>query len=129
MKKILISLIVITIIFSCSEKVDEKIIGNWTVESRFYQATYLITSLGGNTVGKVMNYDDGTTRYRWEGQNPKYIFKNLKSKKGRLVDAVSGATTKNSKPNLEIKVMHEDTLNVITYFKNHSISEKWIRKK
>ena len=125
----MIVIVAISLLLSCSEKVDETIKGNWKVENRFYEATYLVTSLGGKIVAKVLRYDDGTTKYHWDGNNPKYVFKNLKSKDGRLVDAVTGATTKNSKPNMEIKVLHEDTLNVITFFKNHSISEKWTRKK
>jgi len=124
-----ITIIICVACISCHETVDKLILDDWIVKTRFYQATYQIIEQEGKIVGRILNYDDGTTQYSWDNEHPKYIFQNLKAKDGKLIDAVSGATTKTDKYQIEIQIKDKDTLHTISSFHNHSISEQWIRKK
>ncbi|MEX0273660.1 MAG: hypothetical protein AB3N16_04705 [Flavobacteriaceae bacterium] len=97
--------------------------------SRFHKATYRIANIDGKVVGKVMGYDDGTTRYHWSSDQPLYIFQDLETGNGIFVDGFSGATTQSGGNKIEIKVIHTDSLHVEFHFNDHPMSEIWTRKK
>lgn len=128
MKKLIIAIIVLSYC-ACGEPVNPDVFGTWSAENRYYKADYQIREVGGKVVGEIIKYNDGTTRYKWEDDNPKYVFQNLKSKDGLLVDAISGASTKAENKNLELRMLHQDTIDATIFINNHPTSESWIRIK
>ncbi len=129
MKKWSLIMLLCLSFLSCMDKKDLRILGDWRVNNRFYQASYQIANTNGKLVGKVMQYNDGTTKYQWDNKNPRYLFKNLTSKDGVFVDGYSGATMKTDGFKIQIQVLHEDTLNTTLFTNHHPTSEIWIRKK
>lgn len=123
-------IILITIIgVSCHHHPDD-LIGVWTVQSKFYSGTYQIKEDGKKLSGVVLYYNDGTSKYTYNEEKPYYIFTGLKKDNGIYIDAVTGATSSNEKPQtLEIQKIHLDTLEVTTYIRNKPLKEIWIRKK
>lgn len=119
----------ILVLASCGSYVDERIFGEWQSISKFHHIDYQIIKEEGKIKAKILSYNDGTTTYEWSLENPKYAFQNLKQEGDILVDAISGATSKELKKNMSVEVLNIDTLNIITYINNHPVPELWVRKK
>ena len=128
LKQLLIALSIASV--SCSSN-DTSLEGEWTVDSPFYTATYAILPTAEGYTAQVMSYNDGTTHYTNNKQTPQYLFTNLVAKGEVYVDGSTGATSaqKETFPNIEIKKIHEDTLQATSYSMNQAIKEFWIRKK
>ena len=122
--KYIITVSILISLFACRQKVDNTIFGTWHFQSKYYTGTFKIIEEQNTIKGQVLNYDDGTSKYKWNDENPKYIFQNLKYKNNQFIDGISGATKKASmSPAITIKILHQDTLEVVN---NYSV-EKWIR--
>jgi hypothetical protein len=121
--------IVLTIgLFSCESKSNE-LLGIWELESPFYKAVYRIIDNGDSVKTQILFYDDDTYRYRFNGQNLKYQFQNIKEKEGYFVDAVSGATENADEiEESKLEFLNADTLLVTTYKMKKTITEKWGRR-
>lgn len=117
-------------IYGCS-RIDERIYGDWCTTSNYYRACYNISRVNDKIVGKVLTYDDGTSNYSFNKENPKYVFKQLIYRNEKFADGVSGATsTKEESATTTIKVINLDSIEVQTKLsKNHTTKEIWIRKK
>lgn len=115
------------LIFSCTTKIDDRIFGEWNVQSNFYRATYRIEKQSSKIVGKVLYYNDDTTVLHETGTDKDIFLKNLKFKENKFVDAVSGATKTNKKA-ITIEVKHKDTLEVTSYVMHKPLVEIWTRK-
>lgn len=113
---------------ACTSKSDDRILGIWEVQSKFYRATYKIEKKGKKLVGRILYYNDDTTVLRETGTDKDIFLTNLTYKKGAYVDAISGAT-KTQKESLTIKIRHKDTLEVKTYIMHKPLIEFWTRKK
>lgn len=113
---------------ACTSKIDDRILGTWEVQSKFYRATYKIEKKSKKLVGKILYYNDDTTIIRETGTDKDIFLTNLTYKKGTYIDAVSGAT-KTQKESLTIKIRHKDTLEVKTYIMHKPLIEFWTRKK
>lgn len=121
-------LILIISLCSCYRQYND-IKGEWKVNSKFYHATYQIIEEDDNLNGLVLYYNDGTTKYTYDGTKRRYVFTGLKKEKNQYVDGISGATSKNSTPkSIEIKSKSEDTLEVTTYIMDKPLLEIWTRK-
>lgn len=112
---------------TCCSSTDEHILGVWNVKSDFYTATYSIEKQGKKIIGKLLYYNDNTRILQETGTAKDIVFHNLKSKNGVFVDAISGATRK-AKTGIEIKIKHQDTLEVTTYIHKKPLKEFWVRK-
>lgn len=123
----MITILICITLLSCGSNIDERIYGDWEVSNRFYQANYRVDNVDDKIMGKVLSYNDGTMKYKWDDKNPKYIFQNLKQKDTLLVDAISGATAKAENRNIEIQILHEDTLSTTIFINNHPQLEIWTR--
>lgn len=119
-------LIILSMLFSCSNDDAEQLYGTWRVDSKFYKAKYEILEVEDEVKAKIKYYNDDTTVIKEDVANPRYILNNLLQKENVFVDAVSGATTSNEHIT-EIKPKHKDTLEVITYLMNKPLKELWIR--
>ncbi len=115
--------------FSCSSRQDS-IIGEWKVNSRFYQAVYQIVEENDALSGVVLYYNDGTTKYKYDGLKRRYAFTGLKKDKDQYVDGITGATTKMEAPkSVEIKKRGRDTLEMTSYIMEKPLVEIWTRNK
>lgn len=123
--RILTLILLFLLILSCKETMNQQIFGLWKIQNRFYEATYHITEEDGMVVARVMKYDDGTTKYLWDDDNPKYLFRNLQQKGEMFVDAVSGATKTDSNPTIEIEIWQIDSLRTTIYSNHHPRYELW----
>lgn len=112
---------------SCSKSFDNRILGEWKTNSKFYKATYKFEKISKNIVGKLLYYNDGTTVLQETGTKKDIFIENLDYKDNVFVDAVSGATQTTSQ-NYQIKVKHQDTLEVTTYIRNRPLIETWTRQ-
>jgi len=110
----------------CS-KPQKEIVGIWQPKSKFYSATYQLELQNNLLIGKVIYYDDGTTRYKQTGTVKDVFLKNITYENEEFVDSFSGATTSNSA--ISFKQIHKDTLKVSTKILNSVLIEFWIRKK
>jgi hypothetical protein len=120
-------LFVILFAMSC-QKVDTRILGEWQVQSPYYQADYYLFGKGATIMAKVLHYDDGTTKFRHQQlRDAPFLFKQLVKKEDVFVDAMSGATQSNLKT-LSIRQRHMDTLEVAFYINGKAAKEIWIRK-
>lgn len=126
MKTPLAILLTVSMLIACST--NDRINGYWTVKSTFYKATYLIGQFNHQKGALIVSYNDGTTAYTKETRPNQYVFKNLIKKEEGYVDAISGATkTTSNKPLDHLQLIHEDTLEVITYLFGKPLKELWIR--
>ena len=107
-----------------------ELIGDWKVISNFHKTTCRIQEVEGSLKGLILQSDDGTTQYQYDGIKPqRFLFENLKKRNNQYIDAVSGATTKDGEtPSLSIEVKNMDTLMVTTYSLNRPLTEIWTRK-
>lgn len=113
---------------SCSQQ-EEILLGKWVVHSRFYQASYQILEEEKEFKALVLYYNDGTSKYQYDGSNKHFLFTKLKKKKGQYIDAISGATTKEGRgEHLSIHPKNKDTLEVTTYIMDRPLKEIWTRK-
>ena len=119
--------IVIIFFLSCSKPFDNRLLGIWKTNSKFYRATYKFEKVNHNIIGKLLYYNDGTTILHETGTTKDIFIKNLRYDDHLFIDAVSGATQTTSR-NYEIKVMHTDTLEVTTFMHNKPSIETWTRK-
>lgn len=111
----------------CSTEIDNRILGTWNVQSKFYRGTFKIEKESKKLIGKIIYYNDDTTILK-ETETDKDIFlHDLKMKDDVFIDAVSGATTHTE--NLNIKVKNKDTLEVTTYIMKKPLVEIWTRNK
>jgi len=125
--KIQTYILLLLIMCSCS-KTPTVLLGQWKVESKYYQATYAIIEDNDSIKAKVLYYNDGTTIVREKDQKDYYVFKNLKYTNNRYVDAVSGATkVKEIQPSIELNPIHKDTLKITKYIRNKPLKEVWTR--
>lgn len=113
------------IIIACSTKIDQRIVGIWSVQSKFYKGTFKIEKTGKKLVGKVLYYNDDTTILKETGTEKDIFLHDLKMKDDVFIDAVSGATTHTE--NLTIKIKSKDTLEVTTYIMKKPLVEIWTR--
>ena len=117
------------VIYSC-QQTNDNIVGDWVVQSRFYQARYQIFEDAGQWNALVLHYDDGTTRYKYDGIEKRFAFTGLKKYKTVYVDGLSGATksAETQQKTIEISKKSKDTIEVTTYSLNKPIVELWVRK-
>ncbi len=129
MRELVLLLLLLSLI-SCLTSSD-KLLGEWRLVSRFYSATYQIIEDGKELKALVLYYNDGTTKYHYSEGEEYYLFTGLKEKNGVYVDGVSSATKVDekvaSKPNLSIKRIGLDTLEVTTYVREKPKKEIWVR--
>lgn len=125
-----VKIILVLTIFAGCNRVDNRIYGDWCVVDDYYTACYKIEQENGEIVGRVLHYNDGTSKYVYDSLNPKYAFKNIKYAGDKFVDGVTGATSsKKANTTLSITITNQDTLKVSSYLKkNHTDTEIWIRK-
>lgn len=125
MKKVLLLIACFSFIF-CSKK-EHEIIGLWTVNSNYYNATYKIELDKNTLIGKVIYYNDGTTLLHETKTDKDLFLFNLKQKSdNNYIDAVSGATKTNNQTT-SITIKHKDTLEVTSYIMKKPLTEIWIR--
>lgn len=122
-----ISAVLLILLLGCSSKIDERVIGVWQVQSKFYQATYRIEKEGKKLIGKVIYYNDDTTILKKTDTDKDIFLSNLKYKDDIYINAISGATQTNSE-SLTIKIKHKDTLEVTSYIRHKPLVEIWTRK-
>lgn len=121
------SIIFIMIILnSCQSKTD-KILGEWKVISLNYKAKYSFVKEDGETKARVMSYNDGTSRYKWDTNMKWYLSQNIEESDGHFVDATSGAT--NTTENISFHLIKEDTMLVKFMSYNQIVQEVWIKEK
>ncbi|WP_047788947.1 hypothetical protein [Tenacibaculum mesophilum] len=120
-------LITIILFLGCSKPFDQRIIGIWKTNSKFYKATYKFEKVNKHIVGKLLYYNDGTTILHETGTDKDIFIKNLLYKDLLFIDALSGATQTNTL-NYQIEVKHQDTLKVTTYIRRKPLIETWTRK-
>lgn len=126
MKRVLCLLVIANV--GCSKGPDP-IVGDWTVDSKFYRATCRIEANGDVFDAWFLDYDDGTTSFEGREIAKRYYFKNLKSSQNRYIDGMSGATnTSGSQSDFTLKLIHKDTLIITTNIMNQVSDELWIRK-
>ena len=130
MKKCLLLVIIPLFFYTCSPTEDQ-LSGDWELISRFYQGIYQIKKEDNKWNALVLYYNDGTTKYKYDGSKKHYAFKGLTNKDSSYVDGISAATTSTyDKPKtIEINKRSEDTLEVTTYSMNKPIVELWVRKR
>lgn len=127
--KIGIAFLLLITCFSCN-KHDSKLEGRWKVESKFYNSTCHIYKENGFFKGKALSYNDGTMNVKTTEANPYYLFERAKWKKGKYIDGISGASTKEDEnPALEIIQKHDDTLEITRYIMKQALPETWVRIK
>lgn len=120
------------IVFSCAphENLPE---GMWRVNDKFYNATYQISASKQGIKSQILSYDDGTSKYTYQGGEKHYFFENLRYQKNGqyAIDGTSGATTKKAKKHVPkktlVKVKNNDTLEVTTYLMSQPMKEHWVR--
>ena len=124
-------LIIIPIIIYSCKQTNDNLVGDWIVQSKFYQASYQIIEDNGQWNALVLYYNDGTTRYRYDGIKKRFAFKGLTKGKTTYVDGLSGATrsAEAQQKTIEISKKSKDTLEVTTYSMNKPIVELWVRKR
>lgn len=127
MKKL--SLILLLLVTSCTD-IKDPLEGEWEVRSRFFKARYEIFREDDQLKGLVLFYDDGTTKYNYDGAKRYYVYQNLIKKDSIYVDAVSGATQVKEDHKMidHIKLIGNDTLQMVTYMMNRPIIDVWVRK-
>lgn len=126
MNKFLIC-ISILIIFSCRDT-GKDLVGTWKVHSQFYQSTCQIYQEGRAVKGQILSYHDGTSTYKYDGTDKRFLFENLRSKDSVYVDGMSGATVKSETPQmLSIRQKSKDSLLVTTYIMNRPLTELWTK--
>lgn len=127
MKKLAILLLLFAV--SCKDTIDP-LEGEWEVRSRFFKARYEILREDDQLKGLVLFYDDGTTKYRYDGTKRHYAYQNLVKKDSVYVDAVSGATQVKEDHKMidHIKMIGNDTLEMVSYMMNKPIVDVWVRK-
>ncbi|WP_299552368.1 hypothetical protein [Seonamhaeicola sp.] len=111
---------------SCSNGI-KNLYGTWNVKSNHYKATYLILNENDSVKAKVLYYNDGTSIYKESEHKSYYVFENLKPKGALYVDAISGATIKDTNKNSSIRIIHKDTIEVTTYIMHRPLKETWKR--
>jgi hypothetical protein len=123
-------ILLLLIVMSCSKQADI-LVGTWKFEGDYHRATYEITEKGNGFVGKVIHYDDGTSRYT--SKDELICFEGLVKQDSIYVDGVSGASssTKETKKGrtICIKVKSQDSLEATTYVSGQPLKEWWIRQK
>jgi len=122
----LILLGVFIMMTACKSSNDFAITGKWHLKSAFYKASYKIFNEENELKAYLLSYDDGTSVYTYCGKKKHFLFQSLKKKKGRLVDATSGASQQEN-PKISLELLHTDTLLVTTYLMNKPLKEIWIR--
>ncbi|MDY8137987.1 hypothetical protein [Aquimarina sp. 2201CG5-10] len=127
-KGLKLSCVLVLVLLSCSNK-KNTLLGTWQVSSTFYKATYQIIEDNGAIKAKVLYYDDDTTIYNYQEKQSYYLFKDLKEKQNRYVDATSGATDTKTRRGISIKIIHMDSLAVTSYVMGKPLTEIWIRSK
>lgn len=117
-----------TLLFSCEQETTH-LLGKWKTNSNYYSAVYQIEKIGDDFQAQILSYNDGTTKYKFDGQNPKFLFTNLQENKNKyFVDGTSGATkTENIKPKYEIACIGNDSLKVTSFLLNKPLTEIWTR--
>ncbi len=124
--RVILSLI--AFISTACTPLGNEIVGDWKVDSDFYNANYRIASEEGKLTTKVLYYNDGTTRYQYDGTQSKYIFHDLQEEGDVYTDGSTGATTSNkNKQNTKLELIHPDTLLISSYILQQQVTEKWIR--
>ncbi len=119
-------LIIILFLFSC-KKDYTNILGYWEVKNNFYKAKYQVFEDNKKLKVKVIYSNDGTSKYKFNAKEPRYVFTNLKQKEKMLyIDGVSGATKKTTTTN-NIKVISNDSLIVTTYLTKKPIITYWTK--
>ncbi len=113
-------------LLACNQQ--DNIIGEWKVNSKFYQATFEIMEENDTWNGLVVYYNDGTTKYMHNDTKSRYAFTGLKKEKEVYVDGITAATSKKGAPkSVEIRKQGKDSLEVTTYIMNKPIVEVWTR--
>ena len=85
------ALIISSLLVSCQSAGD--LLGDWKVVEDHYSATYRIAYENDSLKARLLQSNDGTSKYNWKGQQPRYRFLKLKRKSGSsYVDAASGET-------------------------------------
>lgn len=127
MKKI--SLLLLLLVASCADTKDP-LEGEWEVRSRFFKARYEILKEDNQLKALVLFYDDGTTVYNYDGTKRHYAYQNLRKKEDIYVDVVSGATKHKESDTMtdHIRMIGNDSLQMITYMMNKPIIDVWVRK-
>ncbi len=109
---------------------DDSIVGDWKVASKFHQSTCRIEKDGEYFNGLALSYNDGTTFYTYNENQPRYFFRNLQKNDTLFVDGISGATSSSADATGQINIylVSRDTLKMMTKVSNTLIEEIWIRK-
>lgn len=126
MKKIYVLLILV--LYSCTRN-TKPIEGLWFYDDKYYQSEISIENIERRLKAKVMNSFDGTSRYLFSDQNPRYVFNNLiLGSDGCYVDAVSSETRiVSGEQRSKIQVISEDTLLVNKVYNGKIKTEIWTR--
>lgn len=127
MNKIITIIIVLLTTISCTEQ-EDILVGTWKFDGPFHKATYEITAEGSGFIGKVIDYDDGTSHYT--SKDALLCFEGLKKQDSIYVDGISGASASNkTAKTICIKVKNQDSLKATTYVMGRAIKEWWVRQK
>ena len=125
-KTYIIYLTILSVLLSCTT--NDPLEGIWIVRSDYYRATCEIHKTYQGFQGLMLSYDDGTTIYKHDPQQPRHLFKNIKLKDREYVDGVSSATIKSgTSKNISIKLINEDSLLMTTYIMNRPVEELWTK--
>lgn len=127
MNKSITAILFLVTLVTCTSKKDP-LVGTWKVEGPYYHATYQIIAQDNGFVGKVMNYDDGTSHYTSEDNRT--CFEGLVKQDSIYVDGVSGASYLNKKGRtICLKIKNQDSLEATTYVLRQPLKEWWVRQK
>lgn len=130
MNKVITLILLLLLLMSCSKQ-EDVLVGTWKFEGDYHRATYEIIEKRNGFVGKVIYYDDGTSRYT--SKDELICFEGLVKQDSIYVDGVSGASssTKATKKGrtICIKVKSRDSLEATTYVRGQALKEWWIRQK
>ena len=130
MNKVVITILLLLFTISCSQQ-EDVLVGIWKFEGDYHRATYEIIEEGNGFVGKVIHYDDGTSRYT--SKDKRICFEGLVKQDSIYIDGVSGASssTKTTEKGrtICIKVKSQDSLEATTYIRGRPLKEWWIRQK
>ena len=120
-------------LLSCSPS-PPSLAGHWLVEDSFHAAQYELFETEAGLSAKVLSYVDGTSRYAFSEQNPRYHFRDLTFDGQHFVDEQTTEIAKcpfhknKTAKTISLRLCAADTLEVSTYMHGHTLTEFWIKK-
>lgn len=113
-------------LFGCNS-IDSDLYGTWEVHSPHYSSTCKIEKVDRKVRGKIITYDDGTSKIDASSGKSQFLFVDLQKKDDLYVDGMTGATKSSDDPLMSIEIRSSDSIEVTTYHNKKPLTELWTR--